>query len=137
MPSSPIMFKNRMLPDNWKELEKVIIPDSKTAHYYGVWFDDAKEEDCGDGWVSEYHDIGTASLMCCHIEEDPSVNDNWYHVEDLEKEHTDVVDIIRSVFGISFHENIWVEMGAKEVFPARSIPSGPVAIGKGETWDGE
>ena len=115
MPSSPIMFKNRMLPDNWKELEKVIIPDSKTAHYYGVWFDDAKEEDCGDGWVSEYHDIGTASLMCCHIEEDPSVNDSWCHAEEIDESCRNVLTAIEAVYGVSFHDNMWVKMTATEV----------------------
>ena len=115
MPSSPIGKKDRILPDNWKELEKVIIPDSETAHYYGVWFEDVKTEDVGDGWVGEDADVGTAWLMCCHIEDDPSVNDHWYHVEDLEKQHTKILDTIRSVFSVSYHDNIWVQMTATEV----------------------
>ena len=115
MPASPIYKTIGIVPNNWKELEKVIIPDSETAHYYGVWFEDVKTEDVGDGWVGEDADVGTAWLMCCHIEDDPSVNDHWYHVEDLEKQHTKILDTIRSVFSVSYHDNIWVQMTATEV----------------------
>ena len=102
MPASPISKKltDYEFPKDWKSLNKVIIPDSKTAHYYGIWLDKG---------IDSY-----ADLMCCHIEEDPSINDNWYHVEDLEKEHTSVLDTIRDITGISFHESIWVEMTATE-----------------------
>ena len=95
MPASPISKKlnDNEFPKDWKSLNKVIIPDSKTAHYYGVWF-----------WENNEY----ADLMCCHIEEDPSINDNWYHVEDLEKEHTSVLDTIQDVYGVSFHESIWI-----------------------------
>jgi len=108
MPNSPIgkQLTGDAFQKDWDSLEKVIIPDSKTAHYYGVWFDETGSD---------------AELMCCHLDENPSVNDNWYHVEVLEEEHRSVLDTIRDVFGISFHESIWVEMGSEEVFPAMGI----------------
>ena len=106
MPGSPIgkQLTGDAFQKDWDSLEKVIVPDSKTVHYYGVWFDDTGSN---------------ASLMCCYIDDNPSVNDNWYHVEELEDRHRPVLDVIRDVFGISFHESIWVEMGSEEIFPAR------------------
>ena len=122
MPNSPISKKlnNNEFPKDWKSLNKVIIPDSNTAHYYGVWFD----------IKSSY-----ADLMCCYIDDNPSVIDSWYHVEDMEGIHRPILDTIRDVFGVSFHDSIWVEMGATE--GKIIIPSGPVAISERETWDGE
>ena len=106
MPESPIdmQLTGDEFQKDWDSLEKVIVPDSKTAHFYGVWFNETGSD---------------ASLMCCYIDENPAVMDNWYHVEVLEEEHRGVLDTIRDVFGISFHESIWVEMGSEEVFPAR------------------
>ena len=107
MPASPISRKlsTNEFPRDWESLNKVIIPDSKTDHYYGVWFD---------------INSGNADLMCCHIEEDPSLMVDWYHVEEMEEIHRTVLNTIRDVFGIAFHDSIWVEMEAKEVFPVNA-----------------
>ena len=125
MPASPISRKMDVLPDHWVHLQKTMIPDSETSCYWSVWYDiDDKSK-------------GTAWLMCCPFGDDPSVNDSWGHAEEIDESCRNVLYAIESVYGVSFHESIWVKMDAVEVFPARSIPSGPVAIGKGETWDGE
>ena len=131
MPASPITKKLDKLPDNWVHLQKTMIPDDETGCYWSVWYDPPTKE--GELFSSS----GTAWLMWCAIGEDPSVNDSWCHAEEIDESCRNVLTVIESVYGVSFHENMWVKMGAKEVFPARSIPSGPVAIGKGETWDGE
>ena len=105
MPSSPIArsIKKKDLPKDWKSLDKVIIPDNNTAHYYGVWYD-------------VYHDKPSrAWLMCCYIDDNPSVNDSWYHVEDMEEAHRPILDIIRDIYGVSFHDSIWIPMTSTEV----------------------
>jgi hypothetical protein len=105
MPASPIArdISKEDLPKDWKSLDKVIIPDNATAHYYGVWYD-------------VYHDKPSrAWLMCCHIEDNPSINDNWYHVEEMEEEHRHICDMIQDIYGVSFHDSIWVKMTATEV----------------------
>ena len=119
MPASPIVKKLDVLPDNWVHLQKTMIPDSETSSYWSVWYDGVKEEDIGDGWISEYVDVGTAWLMWCAIGEDPSVNDSWGHAEEIGEESRNVLTAIESVYGVSFHECMWVKMGATEVFPAR------------------
>ena len=130
------MSKEITLPDNWVHLQKTMIPDSNTACYWSVWYDPPTKTD--DGTWMKVIDKATAWLMWCPMDEDPSVNDNWGHVEDLEGDCKNVLTAIESVYGVSFHDCMWVKMGATEVFPAKSIlQSGPVAIGKGETWDGE
>ena len=95
MPASPICKTISIVPNNWKELEKVIIPDENTAHFYGVWF---AEED-----GSEPDD---ACLMCCYIDDNPSEIDNWYHAEEIDEEHKSILDTIKAVLGISFHNKI-------------------------------
>ena len=95
MPASPICKTISIVPNNWKELERVIIPDENTAHFYGVWF--AKE----DG--SEPDD---ACLMCCYIDDNPSEIDNWYHAEEIGEECRNILDTIKAVFGVSFHDSI-------------------------------
>ena len=112
MPSSPIEKPLNKFPVNFESLNKVIIPDSKTAHYYSVWFFET---------VSGNEENNYASLMCCYIDDNPSINDNWYHVEDLDEICRNVLTAIESVYGVSFHESIWVEMGAEEVFPATQV----------------
>ena len=102
MPSSPISRNIKVddFPEDWKSLNKMFIPDSKTAHYYSVDFNPKNS---------------TVHLMCCYIEDDPSVNDHWYHVEDMEEVHRTVLNTIRDLTGISFHDSIWVQMTATEV----------------------
>ena len=98
MPSSPIEKKLNKFPVNSESLNKVIIPDSKTAHYYSVWFFET---------VSGNKENNYASLMCCYIDDNPSINDSWYHVEDMEEVHRPILDTIQDIFGVSFHESIW------------------------------
>ena len=122
MPASPIA-KEITLPDNWVHLQKTMIPDSETSCYWSVWYDPPTKK-YEDG--IPVHDLlllegGTAWLMWCPFGDDPTVNDSWGHVEDLEEDCRNVLTAIESVYGVSFHESIWVEMGAEEVFPAMGI----------------
>ena len=119
MPASPIV-KEITLPDNWVHLQKTFIPDSNTCCYQSVWYDPLP------------NGRGKAWLMWCPFGDDPSVNDSWGHSEEIGEESRNVLTAIESVYGVSFHDSIWVEMGT-----GNELPSGPVAIGKGETWDGE
>ena len=104
MPASPIS-KEITLPDNWVHLQKTMIPDDETGCYWSVWYDIKK------GCM-----VGTAWLMWCPIDDDPSVNDNWGHVEEISGDTKNVLTAIESVYGVSFHECVWVELPAKE-FP--------------------
>ena len=117
MPASPIVKEIDVLPDNWVHLQKTMIPDSNTGCYWSVWYDHKGEENIGDEWVARYADIGTAWLMWCAIGEDPSVNDSWCHAEEINEESRNVLTAIESVYGVSFHDSIWVEMGNEEAFP--------------------
>ncbi len=109
MPSSPIA-KEITLPDNWVHLQKTMIPDSKTACYWSVWYDvDHKESEWRDNWK------GTAWLMWCPFGEDPSINDSWGHVEDLEGDCKNVLTAIESVYGVDFKDSIWQPMTATEL----------------------
>ena len=120
MPASPIT-KEITLPDNWVQLQKTMISDQATGCYWSVWYDESKFTEMPG------HAQGTAWLMWCGIGEDPSVNDSWCHAEEINGDCRNVLDVIKSVYGVSFHDSIYEPI----------IPSGPVAIGRGETWDGE
>ena len=106
MPASPIM-KKVTLPDNWVQLQKTMIPDQDTGCYWSVWYDIDDEPK------------STAWLMWCAIGDDPSVNDSWCHAEEIDDSCRNVLTAIESVYGVSFHDSIWVEMGTEEVFPAK------------------
>ena len=101
MPASPIA-KKITLPDNWVQLQKVIISDQATDSYWGVWYDINDESK------------GTAWLMWCPSELNPSVNDNWGHAEDLDDSCRNVLTAIESVYGVSFHDKMWFPMTATE-----------------------
>ena len=134
MPSSPIA-KEITLPDNWVQLQKTMIPDSETSCYWSVWYDvEVKDDVTGAVTNGTY---GTAWLMWCPFGEDPSVNDSWGHVEDLDGDVMNVLTAIESVYGVDFKGSIWQPMTAKEGKIIIPPGSGSVAIGKGETWDGE
>ena len=112
MPASPIA-KKVTLPLGWVQLQKTMIPDSATSSYWSVWYD---IDDKNKGLPPK----GTAWLMCCPFGDDPSVNDSWGHVEELDGDVKNVITAIESIYGVSFHDSIWVEMGATEVFPTMS-----------------
>ena len=121
MPASPIVKKLDVIPNNWVHLQKTMIPDQATGCYWGVWFDLENTFKVNSIIPGKYDDVseGTAWLMWCAIGEDPSVNDSWCHAEEIDESCRNVLDAIKSVYGVSFHENMWVKIGATEVFPAR------------------
>jgi len=96
MPASPIT-KKVTLPDNWVHLQKTMIPDQATASYWSVWFD-------------QYLNDDIAWLMWCPFGDDPSVNDNWGHAEDLDGDCKNVLTAIEAVYGVSFHDSIWTQI---------------------------
>ena len=100
MPASPIR-KDTPTPNEWIHLQKTMIPDSATSSYWSVWYDVGDEIEC------------TAWLMWCPIDEDPSVNDSWGHAEEINEECRNVLTAIESVYGVSFHDSIWVEMNER------------------------
>ena len=112
MPASPIT-KEITLPDNWVQLQKTMIPDQATGCYWSVWYDESNTTTMPG--VTQ----GTAWLMWCAIGDDPSVNDNWCHAEEINGDCKNALTTIESVHGVSFHDSIWVEMGNGETFPAR------------------
>ena len=122
MPASPIVKKVE-LPDNWVQLQKMFTSDQATGCYWSVWFDPPTNMKNATAW-----------LMWCAIGDDPSVNDSWGHAEEIDDSCSNVLTTIESVYGVSFHDSIWVEMGTGNKLPCGT---GPVAIGRGETWDGE
>jgi len=116
MPASPIT-KEITLPDNWVQLQKTMIPDSNVCCYFSVWYDPISMEEWKNNKdIPALSGQGTAWLMWCPFGDDPSVNDNWCHAEEINEECRNVLDAIQSVHGVSFHESIWVELPAKE-FP--------------------
>ena len=100
MPASPIT-KEIVLPYNWVHLQKTLIPDSNTCCYWSVWYDPLPAK---RSWSS--FGKGTAWLMWCPIDDDPSVNDHWGHAEEIDDECRDVLTAIESVYKVSFHESI-------------------------------
>ena len=101
MPSSPIA-KEVILPDNWVHLQKTMIPDQTTSCYWSVWYD-----------LNEANK-GTAWLMWCPLGDDPSVNDHWGHVEDLDGDCMNALTAIKAVYGVDFKDSIWFPMTATE-----------------------
>ena len=118
MPSSPITKKVQPLPDNWVHLQKTMIPDSNTCCYFSVWYDCCDLTDPKEEWLNckIHKKKNTAWLMWCPFGDDPSVNDTWGHVEELSGDTKNVLTAIESVYKVSFHECVWVELPAKE-FP--------------------
>ena len=98
MPASPITKTLDVLPKNWRELEKIIIPDNNTAHFYKIVFTEA----------SIYSIEPYVWLLCCYIEDDVTDEERWYHVEEMDEKNKPILDIIKAVFGISFHDKIGV-----------------------------
>ena len=107
MPASPIV-KEITLPYKWVQLQKTMIPDNNTSCYWSVWYDPPtfKYED-----GVPVHDLlllegGTAWLMWCPFGDDPTINDSWGHVEEINGDTKDVLAAIESVYGVSFHEYV-------------------------------
>ena len=117
MPASPIS-KEITLPDNWVQLQKTMIPDSNTFCYWSVWYDLEDVWKVNSIIPGKYNEVsrGIAWLMWCPFGDDPSVNDSWGHVEEINGDCKNVLTAIESVYGVSFHECVWVELPAKE-FP--------------------
>ena len=113
MPASPIK-KEITLPDNWVQLQKTMTPDQATGCYWSVWYD---IDDKSTGNMSPILK-GTAWLMWCAIGDDPSINDSWCHAEEINGDCKNVLNVIESVYGVSFHDSIWVEMGAGNKLPS-------------------
>jgi hypothetical protein len=122
MPSSPIS-KDITLPDNWVQLQKTMIPDQATACYWSVWYDvtSVPVSNAKDKVVAFDIIKATAWLMWCAFGDDPSVNDNWGHVEDLDGDCKNALTTIESVYGVSFHESVW-----KEISPAQTLKDNPI-----------
>ena len=93
MPSSPLVTsisKEEILP-NYNALSRTYYYDKESAHFFSVWL--AKSVDDS----SEPH---YAYLMCCYEEDNPTVEDNWGHVEeDIEES---LSNSIEKVFGVKF-----------------------------------
>ena len=97
MPSSPLVTSiskevlNRKLIGRMNALRSTYYYDKESAHFFSVWL--AKSVDDS----SEPH---YAYLMCCYEEDNPSVEDNWGHVE--EKIEESLSNSIEKVFGVKF-----------------------------------
>ena len=104
MPASPISKEMDVLPDYWVHLQKTMIPDQATSCYWSVWYDPPTK-----GYRSnETNSLkAKAWLMCCPFGDDPSVNDSWGHVEELDGDVKNVITAIESIYGVSFHDSIY------------------------------
>ena len=99
MPASPI---SKLVDESsyiYPHLEKVIIPDDNTAHYFKVGFTDSSDKEFPT-------EKPYAWLMCCYIEDDVLDEERWGHVEELGEMNKSILDTIKAVLGISFHEKI-------------------------------
>ena len=112
MPSSPIAKRLDSYPARYQWKEKIILSDDKTHHYYSVDYTELGGANKGD-WIAE--------LICCPLDESPAILDNWYQVEDLVQEHTEVLNTIEMLFDISFHESVW-----KEITPEQIAKDNPI-----------
>ena len=93
MPSSPIVVsisKEEILP-NYNALSRTCYYDKESAHFFSVWLARSVDDS------SEPH---YAYLMCCYEEDNPSVEDNWGHVEEEIEES--LSNSIEKVFGVKF-----------------------------------
>ena len=97
MPSSPIAVSiskevlNRKLIGKMNALRRTYYYDEGSAHFYNVLL--ARNTD--DSLEPHY-----AYLMCCYEGDNPSVEDNWGHVE--EEIDESLSNSIEKVFGVKF-----------------------------------
>ena len=97
MPASPITVKLDGYPSRWKWKQQIILADKPTGHFYRIWYyklvkAPLNEINKGD-WMAELH--------CCNMADNPSVEDNWYQVEELCAEHKKILDTIDVLFDIT------------------------------------
>ena len=97
MPSSPIAVSiskevlNRKLIGRMNALRSTYYYDKGSAHFFNVLLARNK----GDSLEPHY-----AYLLCCYEENNPSVEDNWGHVEEEIEES--LSNSIEKVFGVKF-----------------------------------
>ena len=104
MPSSPITKTIKTLPENWKELEKVMIMDNSVACYFRVEFSEAKSL----RYTTKPRHNPLAWLLYCYVDDNPSKIDSWGYVEEMGGIHKNTLDTIQAVFGVSFHDKMGV-----------------------------
>ena len=95
MPSSPVFKYVNNLTFRTERTENVIIRDEKTAHYYSIYFEDGSPIERTQAY-----------LMCCPIDENPSIEDNWYNVEELDFRCRCAISMVRDFLGIDFGNKI-------------------------------
>ena len=103
MPALPIK-KEIILPDNWVHLQKTMIPDQATACYWSVWYDNTGVSPDRD------EEEGTAWLMWCPFGENPAINDNWGHAEEIDESCRNILIAVEKVYGVGFHEHIFTDL---------------------------
>ena len=97
MPSSPIVASiskevlNRKLIGRMNALRSTYYYDKESAHFFSLLF--ARN-------TNESLEPSYAYLMCCYEENNPAVEDNWYHVEEEIEES--LSKSIEKVFGVKF-----------------------------------
>ena len=109
MPASPIARDIETMPDHWVHLQKTMIPDTETSCYWSVWYDPPTKD------TALFSNIGRAWLMWCPFNENPSVNDNWGHAEEIDESCRNVLTAIEAIYKVSFHDSIWVEIPSREI----------------------
>ena len=110
MPASPIS-KKMTLPDNWVQLQKTMIPDSETSCYWSVWYDVKEVEKELERYLpDELLYKGTAWLMWCPFGENPAINDNWGHAEEIDESCRNILIAVEKVYGVGFHEHIFTDL---------------------------
>jgi len=97
MPASPITVKLDGYPSRWKWKQQIILADEPTGHFYRIYYFQSikaslSEISKGD-WMAELH--------CCNMADNPSVEDNWYQVEELCKDHSNILNTIEMLFDIT------------------------------------
>ena len=98
MPSSPVFKYVKNLKFRTERAENIIIRYEKTAHYYSIYFEDGSPIEKTQAY-----------LMCCHIDDNTSIEDNWYNVEELSFQHRCVIAMFRDFIGIDFTEETYNE----------------------------
>ena len=91
MPNSPVFKYVSNLKFRTERSENIIIRDEETAHYYSIYFEDGSPIERTQAY-----------LMCCNIDDNTNIEDNWYNVEELSFRHRCVIAMFRDFIGIDF-----------------------------------